>query len=175
MKFVHGVPPIYDEICERFPVRGLPVIFAWGDIIFNPQRANITAELLAHEKVHMQQQGSDIVGWWRRYLKDDAFRLDQECPAHVTEYWTYCHRNPQGKMRAARRVCLHLISSRLASDLYGPMIRYEEARRAIKLGEAHLQASYLKCQSAAERILVGDRPADADAGVDAPANQECVR
>lgn len=37
-----------------------------------------------------------------------------------------------GQARNGRRLALHQIASRLASPLYGSMIRYDDARRLIK-------------------------------------------
>lgn len=129
MRIVIDRPPLFDQIDARFGVAGKPVVFAWGDRIYNPMGVSIPAELLAHEAVHGAQQGDDIEGWWRRYCNDDAFRLDQEIPAHQAEYRAFCER--PGRDRRARRLFLRAIAKRLSSPLYGRLISFEKARKAI--------------------------------------------
>ena len=126
---VFARPPNFDEIDDVFKVAGLPVIFAYGGTIYNPERTELTESLRAHEEVHGIRQGSDIEGWWKRYISDTKFRLNEEIPAHIAEYKKVCEISPT---RNQRRVALHHIAARLASGLYGGLIRYEDARRLIK-------------------------------------------
>lgn len=121
-----------DEIDVVFNVRGKPVIFTWGNIIYNPQRIKLTPELRVHERVHCERQGSDIEGWWRRYLADPEFRLVEEIPAHRKEYLVYAgtHSNQNH-----RRQFLHDVAMRLSSPLYGNVITYDKAVAAV-LGKA---------------------------------------
>lgn len=89
MRIIEDYPPLIDEIDERFHIRGKPVIFAWGDTIYNPQKNPVADWLIAHEAEHGQRQGSDltdIVSWWRRYMDEDAFRMEEEAYAHLAEY-----------------------------------------------------------------------------------------
>lgn len=127
MRVVVARPPLFAEIDAVFYVAGKPVIFAWGDVIYNPQGGPIGPELQAHEAVHGKRQGADVEGWWRRYIADPEFRLAEEIPAHEAEYRAY-----SDKPRNVRRQALHHIASRLASPLYGRLIRYDDARRLIK-------------------------------------------
>jgi len=127
MKIVTDYPPNVDEIRLVFPISD-SVIFAWGDTIFNPGGGEIPPELIEHEEVHGTRQGNDPKGWWDRYLIDPAFRLAEEVPAHKEEFrWIVQNAN-----RAERRRALLLISERLASPLYGKMIRPQEAKKIIK-------------------------------------------
>lgn len=124
MEVVNDYPPMFDEIDARFHVRGKPVIFTWGDQIFNPQGVPVSAALQSHESVHSRQQGADPSIWWRSYLKDGHFRFQQELEAHRAEYrWFVEH-----AARNARRVALKQISRRLASPLYGNMVSPKHAR-----------------------------------------------
>jgi hypothetical protein len=125
-------PPLFEEIDAAFHIKGRPIIFAWGTTIFNPLGGRITPELMAHESVHGFRQGTDIEGWWRRYIADETFRLEEEIPAHVAEYQEFCKRNVNGRARNNRRLYLHHVASRLASPLYGKMVSYDDARRIIK-------------------------------------------
>jgi hypothetical protein len=127
MKIIRAFPPMYAEINKKFNVRGKPVIFTWSDRIFNPSNVPIGPELMAHETVHSGQQGTEPEVWWSRYLIDVEFRLDQELPAHRAEFEA-CRSFYDG--RALERM-LHRIADRISSPLYGSMIAYDEARRAI--------------------------------------------
>lgn len=132
MRVVVAKPPLFDEIDTAFGIAGKPVIFAFGDTIYNPMGVRIGEELMAHEAVHGKRQGSDVEGWWRRYIADPEFRLEEELPAHVAEYRAFCLNNTKGHARNARRLALHHIAARLASPLYGRLISYEAARKALK-------------------------------------------
>lgn len=127
MRIVHDYPPLFDEIDAVFGVRGKPVIFAWGDIIYDPGHGDIRPELIAHEAVHGQRQGSDVVGWWRRYIEDPVFRLAEEVPAHRAEYE---HLIESGN-RQMRRKALRHVAKRLAAPLYGRLITPVEAKRIL--------------------------------------------
>lgn len=131
MREVRALPPNFDEINAVFNVAGKPVLYAYGDTVFNPKGVIVDAPLRAHEEVHGCRQGSDPDVWWRRYLSDKAFRLDEELAAHIVEYRVVCEYKPK---RNSRRVALHAIAARLSSDLYGRLIRYDEARKLIKEG-----------------------------------------
>jgi hypothetical protein len=127
MKIIFDRPPLFDEIDARFHIAGQPVIFAWGERIYNPQRIHIGPELMAHETVHGLQQGNDIEGWWRRYIDDTAFRLEQEIPAHQAELRVLWETgNRQDRRRALKRT-----ASRLAAPLYGRMITPARARQIL--------------------------------------------
>lgn len=128
MRIVIDHPPIFDEIDAAFHVRGQPVIFAWGDTIFNPQNIDVPPCLLAHEAVHGEQQGGDIAGWWRKYIDDQHFRLTQEVPAHQAEFraiWKHGNRHE-------RRSAIKITAQRLASPLYGRMLTLDRARRVLR-------------------------------------------
>lgn len=129
MKILIERPPLWDEIDATFHVAGKPVIFAFGGIIFNPENAKVTKELVAHEEIHGRRQGPTAelcFAWWRRYMKDQGFRLQEEIPAHQAEYKAYCKRHGSGRQKA-----LEHIASKLASPLYGNLISIPQAFRII--------------------------------------------
>lgn len=131
MRIAEDYPPLFDEIAERFPAaRGKGVIFAFGSIIYNPSGIHISRALFAHETMHGQQQGDDVTGWWRRYMDDVEFRLEQEIPAHQAEYRFAML---DAKDRNDRRFMTKAIAARLAGPLYGRLITGAEARRILKL------------------------------------------
>lgn len=122
---------MYDEIDRAFNVRGKPVIFAWGDKIYNPLGIGISPELKVHESVHGNRQGGaerNIRAWWERYLVDPEFRLTEELPAHRGEYRWLCSRT---RDRNLRHDYLVRVSAKLASPLYGNLVGLTEARRLL--------------------------------------------
>jgi hypothetical protein len=147
MRVVFAEPPLIDEIDRAFNVRGKPVIFCWGDIIYNPQQVTITRELAAHEAVHCRRQlgvlepGTEpaelaIRAWWGRYIRDPNFRLLEEIPAHVEEFLSLCeqHAPRWPNRRAMRRTFAAAIAKRLSSPLYGGLISFAEAKRSLMAG-----------------------------------------
>jgi hypothetical protein len=125
---VFDYPPNFDAIRERFPAAtNKGVIFSYGSVIYNPTRADICHALIRHEAVHGQRQlEQGIEAWWVRYLADPQFRLVEEIHAHHAEYRAALRRQGPGAMRQ--------IAERLSGPLYGRMISYEQAVRAIMDG-----------------------------------------
>ena len=117
MRVLYLFPPNFKQINAKFNVRGKPVIFCYGDTIYNPARIKVPDPLMAHEEVHSRQQADDPALWWTRYIDDAGFRLRQEVKAHQVEF-AACG----GSDRA-----LEAIARRLASPLYGNMISFAEA------------------------------------------------
>ena len=127
-------PPLFDLIDAKFNVRGKPVLFAWWpDIIYNPEnvgRATLES-LFDHEAVHCRRQASEPEKWWRRYVADDRFRIEEEIPAHVAEFAWVCR---SWSNRDTRARALMAIARRLSGPLYGGLISYGGAMRTIRLG-----------------------------------------
>ena len=129
MEIVSDFPPIYDEITSMFTIAKRGVIFAWGDKIYNPDNVYIPPQLIAHERVHGRRQGSDIHGWWRRYLDEKEFRLNEEILAHIAEMKYLLGPNPNRQMR---RQNLRLIAKRLSNPLYRYHISRAQAQVLLK-------------------------------------------
>ena len=125
MKVVRGLPPNYDEIIKAFPqVADMAgIIYAWHDTIYNPDGGPVGPDLIAHETVHARQQAGDPAGWWRLYLENGLFRLQQEIEAHQAEYDYW-----RSGSRHVRRKMLRGIAKRLSSPMYGSMVDYVLAR-----------------------------------------------
>lgn len=125
-------PPNFDEVVAKFPFAARPgVIFTYGRTIFNPSGVEISGALRCHEAVHAQRQGDDdeeIRAWWRRYLDEPAFRLEEELLAHRAEYRAF-----KGWTKDRNQITreLETIAGRLASPLYGGVISHAQARRLI--------------------------------------------
>jgi hypothetical protein len=129
MKILIEYPPIFEEIDKVFHVRGKPVIYAWGDTIYNPMSIYVSSHLMTHEMVHGQQQGDDIEGWWGRYLVDPEFRLEMELPAHKAEYRSML----KGvKDRNTKNEVLMIIAGKIASPIYNNIISRGQAAKLLR-------------------------------------------
>jgi len=131
-EIVTDYPPIYDEIARVFDLHPNDgIIFSWGDRIYNPMDAVIAPELIAHEAVHGERQGTSedtILAWWANYVEDSNFRLYEEILAHRAEYnWRLANGN-----RKQRRSALKQTAGRLAAPLYGNMITPAAARDILR-------------------------------------------
>lgn len=136
MKILTADPPNIGEIDAAFRVRGQAVFFAYGDTIYNPSGNPIPAAIIEHEKVHLARQaGIGPEEWWRRYIADKRFRLDEEIPAHRAEF-AYWQRqpgilDPVPGFRSKLEFHRLRIAQRLSSPLYGSMVSTSEAKRLI--------------------------------------------
>lgn len=139
MIVVHDRPPLWDIIDKTFHVAGKPILFAWGDRIFNPEGVPVPKELHAHEEIHGERQlafagcgpltAEDcLVNWWRAYIESPAFRLAEEIPAHRAEYLSFCKRHADRNLRSR---ALSSIAMKLAAPLYGSLVTVREARDLI--------------------------------------------
>jgi hypothetical protein len=125
VKVLHTFPPNYAAINKAFKVRGKRIWFCYRDTIYNPSRTPVPPEIMVHEQVHSGQQGNDPAGWWQRYIDDPAYRLAMEIPAH----WAECRHLVDHGMPAER--VISWVARRLASPLYGGLITFEDACRAL--------------------------------------------
>lgn len=131
MKIVIAEPPMFDEIDAAFNVRGRPILFTWGDTIFNPHNATVSQSLKAHEGVHFLRQSNDtpaIEAWWRSYIADPEFRLTEEIPAHRAEYRQLCELIRDRNLRSKY---LHSVAQRLAAPLYGSLVSVSKAKQLV--------------------------------------------
>ena len=121
---------MFDEINAKFHVAGKPVIFSWGDVIYNPGRIIIPPHLLVHEAMHRERQIKwGVDQWWKDYIDSAAFRLEEEILAHQVEYRALLRAS--GNNRRARRGYLKQVAKRLAGPLYGGMITSAKARKVL--------------------------------------------
>lgn len=134
-QIIQDFPPNYHEIDAAFNVRdNHGVIFSFGDRIYAPHGPKIIApELIAHEGIHGQRQGTKhakILAWWDRYIDDIEFRLDEELVAHRAEY----RHLMQFGNRTKRRAALKRTSLRLSAPLYGEVINRKQAELLLQEG-----------------------------------------
>jgi len=121
-------PPVYDRCDAAFNIKGKPVLFSYGDKIYNPCGVDIPRELLAHEAVHGERQLElGVEDWWDNYLADADFRFEEERVAHRAEWLVYskwCRLEQRGPY-------LEAVAKRLSGELYGNMATLDEARSAL--------------------------------------------
>lgn len=141
MRVVVAEPPMMDEIDAAFDVRGKPVLFAWGDTIYNPAGVTVSPELMAHERVHGARQRTFPCGvedWWRYYISSPRFRLLEEIPAHVDEFLALCaqHGHKWPNKRNMRRAFAAAVAKKLTSPLYryDELITFTQAKRWLQRG-----------------------------------------
>ena len=137
MKILETNPPNIAEIIKVFPeVKGdKMVIFAYGDTIYAPGgKEGISPDREVHEKVHEKQQKE--LGWhgprrwWKKYLEDPEFRLDQELEAYRAQYaFVKQHQKDRNKLHKF----LMEISGHLAHPMYGNLVTKEQARELIEV------------------------------------------
>lgn len=127
-KVVKAFPPNAEEIWARFnPPRG--TVVAYGDTIYAPHlQGSLPPHLIVHEETHFAQQraAGGPEAWWRRYIDDPQFRLEQELEAYRAQ-WVAISVLP----RAKRRELLAHICKSLASRMYGGLVTKDQARALV--------------------------------------------
>lgn len=111
-------PPNFQAIDAKFRVRGKPVIFAYGDVIFNPMCTSVPAPLVVHEQVHGDRQSwlGGPAKWWERYIDDPQFRFREEVVAHIAEFETLLRIYGDGKLN--RQKYVRQTAIRLMNPIY---------------------------------------------------------
>lgn len=133
-QIIEEYPPNIDEVAAVYPMAKTrpDVIFSYGEAIYNPSGQNLPQEILAHEMVHCIRQlehPDGVEGWWQQYLTDSEFCYIEELLAHKAEYASICERHPG---RPMRRKALQHVAKKLSSALYGKLVTFEQAKRALK-------------------------------------------
>jgi len=124
-------PPVWDSVCTAFKINPI-AFFTYGDTIYNPSNLNLPIEIIAHEKVHMEQQNhneKDAALWWGKYLRDPQFRVDQEAKAYGKQYAVICSGL---KDRNERCRYLTLLARSLSGPLYDNAVSFQTAMQLIK-------------------------------------------
>lgn len=134
VEIVDGWPPNRDEIVAAFhPEPG--TLFAWEGTIYVPGIGDreVPRYLIEHERVHFGQQelAGGAEAWWRRYIDDPGFRLEQEVEAYRAQW-----RSLRGRPKRERFTHLYLFSRQLAGPMYGELVTPSEARRLIEAAAA---------------------------------------
>lgn len=128
MDIVVAYPPMYDQIAAKFDL-GPRTIFTWHDKIYNPSGGRVSGDLMAHEIIHMVQQNGFPATWWRRYLDESEFRLDQEVQAYGRQYEYLCSQNSNRNFQFQVLMQLGLF---LSGPMYGNLTTLENATQLIR-------------------------------------------
>ena len=133
MKILNEKPPewIMTGCLNQFRIDVSHTFWTYGDTIYNPGGLELPDHIIAHEEVHESQQttydgGKDA--WWREYLNNARFRMEQEAQAYGGQYAFYC---TKVKDRNQRARFLHTISSSFASPLYQLALTQAQAKAMI--------------------------------------------
>lgn len=127
MRVSYEKPPCWDECVKAFDFDQTNTVFSYGDLIYNPAGIEIPDHLMVHEETHMDQQRRDshvASIWWKRYIVDVAFRMDQEAEAYGRQYRFIC---TKVKDKNARFRNLHMLAEFMAGPMYGKAISYNDA------------------------------------------------
>jgi len=138
VQVVKGLPPNFVDICLALGFTPPDtVVYAWEDRVYSPSGAELPPELEVHESVHFDQQaaqgGAEM--WWAKYLRDPAFRLEQEVEAYRAQIASL-------PTRDLRRACRRRVSKDLAR-LYALPITWQQAD-AFLLGHSMSMATSLR-------------------------------
>lgn len=134
MRISFEKPPIWEEVAKAFKFEP-GTVFTYGDTIYCPDRVAIPDHLMVHEEVHAQQQGYDVhlaAIWWKRYITDVKFRVEQEVEAYIAQYKFICSKI---KDKNARFKNLHALAAMLCGPMYGNALSYTDAMRRIREGK----------------------------------------
>lgn len=125
MKTSPELPPNWHLIQGAFPdvdwEQGIAVTY--GDTVYS--KYPLHKMVMVHEQVHIDQQsiiGRDI--WWKKYLTDAAFRIEQEKPAYTAQA-EFIRENVRDRNQAFK--LLHKLALDLSGAMYGKMISFREA------------------------------------------------
>lgn len=116
MKLIKDYPPNILAIDAHFHTMGKPILYTYGDAIYNPLDIHVPNYLLAHETVHMMRQMKDgPEAWWTKYIEDQEYRYEEELAAHRVEFAVLAD---QLTDRNARAKLLMATAARLVAPLY---------------------------------------------------------
>lgn len=133
VKIKNEKPPIYENACAAFRINPKTTIFTYGDTIYNPNNLNLSDDIIAHERVHIEQQKAndkDAQIWWTKFLQDPEFRLSQELEAYAKQYNFICQRKTQNKQ--IRFNVLKRYAEILSGGLYGNCVSFYRAMQIIR-------------------------------------------
>ena len=130
MKISTEYPPNINDIKKVFPnLEKHKPLFAYGDTIYNPFKAEIRPDLEHHESTHSKQQGDYPEVWWYKYLTNQQFRLEQEIEAYGEQYLFAIKAGVKGKMKDWLK---EKLAQSLSGELYGNLLTYGEAESKLR-------------------------------------------
>lgn len=127
-KIINDYPPNYAELRKHFDVDGREIYYTYGDTIYNPRGRKIDDDFILHEEIHMKQQAA--VGgpeeWWRRFIEDPMFRIEQEAEAYGKQVRYTRRHNAKNALKDHAD-----FAHSLAGPIYGSALTESEAYQAI--------------------------------------------
>lgn len=135
MKIVNTAPPdwIMQGCMSRFRVDVNNTFWTYGDTIYNPGGGTLPDHIEAHEEQHSRQQAAYEGGkdaWWKEYLENPRFRMEQEAEAYGEQHRFYCGRVSDRNRRA---LFLHQIARSFSGPLYQVALELPQAKRMIEV------------------------------------------
>lgn len=132
MTITETFPPNYDDIKAALPAVAdeKAAVFTYGDTLHNPHKTDVLPHLRVHEAVHAQRQ-KDPDAWWKQYLSDPAFRLEEELAAFSAQY----HFTRSILSAKKQKTVLTYLARDLSSEAYGNLLDYSKAEMLIKRAE----------------------------------------
>ncbi len=133
MRISPTLPPqeIYEACVKLFRVSFEDTIFTYGPTIHAKYPEKVTPDIIAHESVHIRQQGGDPAAWWMKYLYDPHFRLAQEIEAYRAQY-SFMLKEKTLNPRQTLPNFVHRMAILLSGKMYGNIITYRDAVKKIK-------------------------------------------
>ena len=130
MKTTTAFPPNYRDIVDHLgDVSKARPLFCYGDTIYNPFKREITKDFEHHEYIHSIQQGENPEVWYYKYLRDPAFRLQQELEAYGEQYRLAILNKAPPQIRDW---CLETLARELSNEAYGNLLTFNEAKSKIR-------------------------------------------
>lgn len=127
MKISISIPEIYWLLHKEFGVKwedGL--VITYGDTVYC--KYPISEDLKVHEATHIEQQAKmGVELWWKTYITDVKFRLEQETAAYINQA-RYIKENFSRHDR--RKHFNHMADSMVR--MYGGMCTKEQAMDILK-------------------------------------------
>jgi hypothetical protein len=126
-----GDPDNIEEIHAKFPaVKDNPyVVFTYYPHVYKRIDLDLPLDLQIHEATHLKQQ--EVMGgaaWWKSYLEDEEFLLEQEIEAYGTQLAFLMHYSKRKQMERGKEQ----FALQLSSAMYGNIISYAEAESKIR-------------------------------------------
>ena len=85
MEIQYEFPPNYAQIKAALPITEAS-IYCYGKTLYVPYKQEVPEDIMEHEKIHVEQQGSTPEAWWEKYLSVPEFRLEMELEAYRAQY-----------------------------------------------------------------------------------------
>lgn len=132
MEIIKASPPNADVLRAFFPITdpSFNPLFAFGDLLYNPNSIDIPEDVMFHEQIHSDQQRACTSPevWWNKYIFDRDFRLNQEVEAYAAQYRFLKPFLSNSILKQA----LFEFASNLSGPLYQLGITYSQAESMIR-------------------------------------------